>query len=269
MNRISLVLVLMLSQLHAYNDTDWDGVEDKFDQCPQTPLSDLVDMDGCTTVKTEKTFHYSIIGGIGYSKVNYASQEKMDTTDTSLETNMYYNNWQIQGSVSRYVSSTENSNETGMNDSIVNIFYRWPFSERLTITPGIGMNFPTYKTGYDNESTDYSSMVSAEYQFSAAIYGFGGYTYTWVNDRDTPSLTYQNSTSFYAGLGYVMKSGQEWNLHYNSNDTIYHDSETVQTMGLGYFNQLTPHWFVVGTYDYGLSDSASDHSWNLRLGYYY
>lgn len=269
MRGVWLALLMILPQLHAYSDADWDGVEDRFDRCPQTPLSDLVNLEGCTTLKTQSALHYSLISGIGYSQVNYASQEKADTTNISLEANIYYNNWQLQGVISRYSSDTGTTNETGMEDSVLNLLYQWPLSEQMTITPGIGIIFPTYKSGYENESTDYSAMLSVEYQFSPTIYGFGGYTYTWVNDTDTPIVKYQNNNSFYAGLGYVAKSGQEWNCHYNSNKTIYRDSESSRSIGIGFFRQLTPHWFLDGNYDYGLSDSAGDHSVNVRLGYYF
>jgi hypothetical protein len=257
MKKIALIAVLIYAQLHAYSDADWDGVEDRYDQCPQTPLSDLVDLNGCTTLKTQASIHYSIISGIGYSKINYASQERADTTNLSLEANLYFDRWQLQGSVSRYTSTTENSNESGMEDSVVNLFYRWTFSERLSVTPGIGVIFPTYTTLYANEATDYSMMLGAEYQFSPTLYGFGGYGYTWVNDTDTPIASYQNSASWSAGLSYTVNGDQERNICYNANDTI------------GWFSQLTPHWFVEGNYDYGLSDSAGEHSWNVRAGYYF
>lgn len=269
MKKMALILLLGLSQLYAFSDGDWDGVEDTFDKCPQTPFSDLVDLNGCTTFKTQNSLHYSIISGIGYSKVNYASQEKADTTNVSLEVNAYYDNWQLQGSVSRYSSNTGNINESGMDDSSVSLSHRLALSEQLTITPGIGIILPTYKTGYNNEATDYSAMLSGEYQFSSTLYGFGGYTYTWVNDKDTSIATYQNSASFYAGFGYVFTSGQEWNIHYNSNDTIYDGNGVAHAVGIGFFHQLTPHWFVDGNYDYGLSDTAGDHNWQLRLGYYF
>lgn len=269
MKKIALIAVLIYSQLCGYSDSDWDGVEDMFDQCPQTPLSDLVDLNGCTTLKTEKAFHYSIIGGIGYSKVNYASLEKADTTNLSLEANLYVDRWQLQGSFSGYNSSTGTSDDSGMDDTVLNLFYRWPLSEWLSVTTGAGMIFPTYKTGYGNESTDFSAMISAEYQFSPTLYGFGGYTYTWVNDTDTVIATYHNSISWIAGLSYAMKSGQQWNIYYNANDTIYRDSEVAQTIGIGFFSPLLSHWFLDGNYDYGLSDSASEHSWNLRVGYYF
>lgn len=269
MKKVALMTGLLLSQLYGYSDADWDGVEDAFDRCHQTPLSDLVDMDGCTILKTEKALHYSIIGGVGYSKINYASQEKADTTTVSVEVNVYRDRWQLQGSISRYNASSENINESGMDDSTLNLLYRYPLSEQLSVTPGIGVIFPTYKTGYGNEAKDYTLFASMEYQFSSALYGFAGYGYTWVNDEDTPIATYQNNTALYTGLAYALKAGQEWNVHYNSNDTIYRESDAARTIGIGFFSQLTPHWFVNGTYDYGLSDSAGDHSWNLRIGYYF
>lgn len=269
MKKIVLIAVLIYAQLHGYTDSDWDGVEDIYDQCPQTPLSDLVDLNGCTTLKTEKTFHYSIISGVGYSKVNYASLEKADTTNLSLEANLYVDRWQLQGSVSGYNSRTETSDDSGMDDTILNLFYRWPLGEYLNFTSGLGVVFPTYKSGYGNESIDYTMMIKADYQFSPVLYGFGGYTYTWVNDADTEIASYQNSTSWYMGLSYVTKAGHEWNIRYNANDTIYRDTKPAKTVGIGFFSQFTPRWFLDGNYDYGLSDSASKHSWNLRVGYYF
>lgn len=269
MKKTFLIIALMYSQVYGYSDADWDGVEDIFDQCPQTPLSDLVDLNGCTTLKIQKSFHYSIIGGVGHSQINDASLEKADTINLSLEANLYVDRWQLQGSVSHYNSSTETSDDSGMDDTTLSLFYRWPLSEWLSVTAGVGVIFPTYKTGYGNESTDFSAMISAEYQFSPTLYGFGGYTYTWVNDENTPIATYQNSTLWTAGLSYEMNAGNEWNIHYNSYDTIYLNSEVAQTIGIGFFSQLTPHWFVDGNYDFGLSDSASEHSWNLQIGYYF
>jgi hypothetical protein len=34
--------------LFAYVDSDMDGVEDKDDLCPNTLMTDLVDLNGCT-----------------------------------------------------------------------------------------------------------------------------------------------------------------------------------------------------------------------------
>lgn len=266
MKNIILMTVLILSQLHGYSDADWDGVEDAYDRCPQTPLSDLVDSNGCTTVKTGSAFHYTLISGIGFSQMNYASQEAADTTTLSIEADLYYDNWQLQGTIGRYSSDMGNSKTSGMEDSVLSLLYRVAVHERFSLIPQISVLFPTYETGYNNEAIDYGATLNIEYQLSSNMYGFGGIGYTWVNDTDTIYDQYQNTQSFYAGLGYTYGDGG-WNIHYNAFDTIYQGNEMAQLVGVRIMRELTSHWFVDGSYDYGFTDSASKHSWNIRLGY--
>ncbi len=89
MYRLLLTLLFLTTSSYAYTDTDFDGVEDGYDLCPQTPLSDLVDRDGCVIKSVGSKISFDLIAGFGYSQMNYASQEPSDTLSTSLQTDIY------------------------------------------------------------------------------------------------------------------------------------------------------------------------------------
>ena len=75
-----LLLPLLLSGCLFAIDSDMDGVDDAQDQCMNTPFSDLVNAKGCTIYSLQSDVNYDIIVGSGYSQINYASQEKADTS---------------------------------------------------------------------------------------------------------------------------------------------------------------------------------------------
>ena len=65
MRKTVLFFVLLIS-LFAYVDSDFDGVEDEADKCPNTPFDILVDLDGCP-LKMAKDGYFDAIVGIGYA----------------------------------------------------------------------------------------------------------------------------------------------------------------------------------------------------------
>lgn len=263
----AIVSLLVAVNVYGWNDSDLDGVEDAYDQCPQTPFSDLVDLDGCTVLKTDTSVHYNIIGGIGYSKINYASQEAGDTTTFSLETNLFYDRWQLQGILAYYLSDASSTEQSGMDDSTVNLIYHWAVTERLSVSPGLGVILPTYETGYHNEATDYRATLNLEYRINPDLYGFGGYGYRWVNDTDTAYERYQNAQSYYAGLGYRDRDNDSWSLNYSHDDTIFRNNGSAESLGIRFYRELTPHWFIDVAYDYGLTEAAGKHTVLTRLGF--
>ncbi|MDA3947323.1 MAG: DUF3187 domain-containing protein, partial [Helicobacteraceae bacterium] len=74
MNKILLILLVASSSLFAYAyidiDSDLDGVEDRVDRCPNTPLSDLVDMSGCRKKNVVNSHHFDIILGVTYGQTD-------------------------------------------------------------------------------------------------------------------------------------------------------------------------------------------------------
>lgn len=269
MKRSYLVLLLLSTSLLAYTDSDMDGVEDAYDQCPQTLFSDLVDSNGCTIKSTQNIPHYDLVLTEEYSKINYASMQYNDTWTTSLEADVYLKNWILQGLTSYYSSTSSDTKPSGWNDTLINVFYRVALTEKFTLYPGIGMVIPTYKSGYGNEAIDYSTLINFQYVIDSTKYLFGEYSYTWVNDTDVIKATYQNTQMFQAGIGYQLTPKSTLSLSYNQNDAIYQDIENVKSIHAGYMQNISIHWSIGGDYGYGLSDSASDHSFIIGLKYHY
>ena len=124
-----MLLVIMLgmlsSSLFAYSDLDMDGVDDSIDKCPNTPLTDLVDINGCTKKTLLSPHHFDVIIGANYSGSNYASLNQTDTYSSSLQVDYYYKNFSLQASTSYYTTDGEGYSDSGMNDSFVGASYQF------------------------------------------------------------------------------------------------------------------------------------------------
>lgn len=268
MYRLLLTLLFLTTSSHAYTDTDFDGVEDGYDRCPQTPLSDLVDRDGCVVKSIGKKITYDLVVGIGYSQINYASQEPSDTLSTSLQADMYAGNWWFQGIVSHYRSDNGIETESGLEDTSMNLMYRFTPTEKLTVTTGIGLILPTYQSSYNNEETDYAASIDVHYAINNSFSLFAGTNYTWVNDRDVPQESYQNTSGFHTGIEYTQPNGKSvLSAAYYQHESIYVSTQTIKYLNFGYTHTINPHWNIGGNYGYGLSDSASDQSISGYVGY--
>jgi hypothetical protein len=150
---------LLLNQSLLAVDSDIDGVDDAFDKCPNTPLTDLVDTDGCTIRSLQPDIHYDILTGIGYSQMNYASQEKADTTTETLQADYYNGNLWAQLSSSYSQSSSSTYSQSGFNDALAAVYFKFPFTD-LILQSEAGILIPTYRSGYNNEATDYLGSIS-------------------------------------------------------------------------------------------------------------
>lgn len=268
MFRLALALLCMTTSSYAYVDSDFDGVEDAYDLCPQTPLSDLVDADGCMIKSTGNKISYDLVLGMGYSQINYASQEPSDTLSSSLQADIYTGKWWFQLVASHYKSDDGVESKSGLEDTSMALMYRFSTTEKLSITTGVGLILPTYESTYNNEATDYTASVDLNYLLNSKFSLFLGSNYTWVNDRDVTVEKYQNSSGFYAGLKYVQPSEKSaLSAAYYQNESIYASTQTIKYLSLGYAYMINSHWNIGGHYGHGLSDSASDKSISAYVGY--
>ena len=83
MRKIFLLLSLTIGLL-AYSDSDLDGVDDKIDLCPNTPFSDLIDINGCSIKSLVSPHRFDVIYGISNSKI-----ESVKTTSHNLQLDYY------------------------------------------------------------------------------------------------------------------------------------------------------------------------------------
>lgn len=266
--RIFLLAWLTAATLFAYSDLDLDGVEDAVDQCPNTPMMDLVDIRGCSIESLVSPHHYDIIVGANYSQVDYSTNEKTDTLTTTLQVDYFYKNISLQASTSYYSSQSGSYSESGMGDSTLAGFYLLPLSRDFRIRLGAGANLPTYEGSLNNNNTDYLALLSASYAIEKVSL-FAGYNFTQINDDDIAGVaSYQDTHAYSGGVGYSLTPKLYSSLSYYQSDSLYKGVEPIKSASLYGFYSLDTHWFSTFSYAYGLSDSASDHSVSFRLGYY-
>jgi hypothetical protein len=99
---------------------------------------------------------------------------------------------------------------------------------------------------------------------------FGGYTYTFVNDKPIGNVVqYHDTNSFTVGAGYSSHHSGFINIAYEKFESIYVGVETFKTLSLNGMIPIDSNWFILSNYRYGLSDSASDNEVILRVGYYF
>jgi hypothetical protein len=274
-----LILVLLLSlfsPLFAYSDTDFDGVEDIRDKCPNTPFSELVDINGCTTKSLKSPHNFDIITGISYSDSDYQTFNATDTLATTVQADYYYKTFSLQLSTSYFTTEGSDYSDTGFNDSFIGASYQTLLLESFYIRFGVGAILPTYKTTLKN-NTDYTASINLSYTLSNYSL-FGGYAYTLINDADsevlyddntTQTFNYQNTNTITLGAGYYAKKNLYLSLSYNNSNSIYTNIEDIQTASFYTYYSIDEHWFSTFSYAYGLSDSASKNYLSLRLGYFF
>jgi len=292
MKHLLLTFLILPLSLFAYSDADLDGVEDSVDQCPGTSITELVDISGCTVSNLESPHHFDIIMGGSFSQIS-PIQEKTDTFTASLQADYYYKGFSLQASTAYYNSESSSINTNGMTDSFVGAYYQFRPIEALSLRIGGGAILPTYTSDFNNNNTDYTVSASLSYLFNDFNF-FGSYSHTLINDDNfsfeefdlttgtsigQTDVYYQNTNAYNVGLGYYPSSRLYTSIAYNSSDSIYNKfvststgtttQESLDTISAYLFYTINKNWFTTGSYAYGLTDSASDHYVNIRLGYYF
>jgi hypothetical protein len=269
-----------VTSLVAYSDSDLDGVDDAVDKCPNTPMFDLVDATGCTKKRLKvQTFntvsHYDFITGLSYSKADYRSLNQSDTTSLSLQFDYYYKKFSLGISTFYFNTKSQTYNSSGLYDTYVSGTYTLEPLTHLTLYLGGGVILPTYSTTYGNNNTDYSASLSFNYMYKKFNY-FAGVFYTLIGDDDivdnnetTTDIYYQNTNGLNLGVGYYFNDSMYGSVSYNMSKSIYADVENLDSlMFYGYYT-INKNYFSTFSYTYGISDSASDYTLSIRIGYYY
>ncbi len=274
MNKIivGILLVFLSTAVFAYSDADMDGVANNVDKCPNTPLTDLVDINGCpkTSLLSKKSqSHYDIIVGANYAGSNFASLNQSNTYSTSIQVDYYYKKISLQASTSYYKTKSSGYSASGMNDSFVGMAYTMTPTRNLILRAGIGALLPTYKTSLNNNKTDYSASANLSYNIDK-ISLFSSYIYTKINDSDVAGIvTYQNTNAYSVGLGYYLTNSFYLSGSYNSANSIYQGIQDVRTTSIYAYKAIDKNWFMTFFYAYGLSNSASNNASSIKLGYYF
>ncbi len=277
MKKLLLLVLMSTISLFAYVDSDLDGVEDSKDRCPNSAMTDIVDIQGCPVKSLVSQYHFDIIAGLSYDEEkDIAFVDKFSRTTQSLQIDYYYKKFSFQMLTSYYQSSTNydsdanlsDADNSGMNDTTVAGYYQTQVTPDLAIRFGAGVILPTFNSSLNNEATDYLGSLNLSYTLGKASL-FVGYTYTMINDDDVDTIKYQNTNALSGGIGYYLSPRLYGSLSYFQSDSLYKDVDDTKSASAYLFYSLSSHWFTTLAYTKGLSDPTSDNYFAVRVGYYF
>lgn len=263
---LSILCVLNLL-LFAYSDSDMDGVEDYEDKCPNTQFDELVNYDGCSKSGNDKKVDYTLVLGTRYAQKNYSSQLEGDTYYIYVQNNLSYLNWNFGAIISYYRLREQESTQYGLDDTLLTLSYQTISSEFFSLSLGAGVVIPTYKSSYHNEAMDYMLTLDARYALSNQTHFFTNYAYTFIQDDDVVNIVYQDMPSWQLGISFTPTQEQTYTFSYSHSDSIYENIQTIEELRLEVSYAMSKKIFTGISYDYGLSKSASAHTFGCFIGY--
>ncbi|MEA1879528.1 MAG: hypothetical protein U9N11_02625 [Campylobacterota bacterium] len=260
MKLILLNFLLFTSQIVAtYYDSDIDGIEDKFDQCANTPFDVLVDQFGCNEN-----------GNAGKLIVKIGTDLGFDSTTQSTSTYnflLHYekNNWTMGVSNSNYIGYDDmniSSNETG--DIYTHLGYTLNHDTFSSVL-GMGMKVATANTSVGTGENDYfisTRFTTREPQNPYRLFGTFLYTYT----GDTSTAKYEDIFSYSAGIAYTINDNYYTSLYYENSQSIYEDAENYEALVWSNHYTYNDDYFVELDYIRGLDTYSYTHLFAFKIG---
>ncbi len=267
-----LLALLFQTLAYAYSDSDFDGVSDKRDACPNTPFSDLVDARGCSVSKVplaKEVAHLSLIIGTSYS--SYATiNNKTKTLSQSLELDYEIKKIKLQLALAHYnTTNTPYSayNDSSFGDTRVAISYNLSaFVSHISLYIQGGLSIPNYKGVMKNNNLDIFSSLSANY-FIGNVSLFGQSTYTIIGDSDTETLSYQNKLSLNLGVGYTFTPSLYSALSWFWTQSSIKSAKNSQSLSWFTYLNINPKFYSTLSIAKDLDKDIQSSSYGIHLGY--
>ncbi len=254
--RLFVWLFFMASLLYgAFVDDDMDGVANEDDRCPDSALTDIVGADGCAVKRVAFRKEHLFDLSVGYSYIRYDANLSQDSKSLSL--GYRYGNFSALLYASDYDLKT---GESGAGDTTVAVYYRGESGD-IAYKAGVGCYLPTDE-GSGNRS-DYFIESRIVY-YLGAFDGSLAYQHTFMQDigtRDSDRLT--------LSVGCLPGEHLYTALSYTTQRSIYRDEKSLQSAALYIGYAIGREWSLSAELSKGLSESASDLSYGMRLGYYF
>ena len=257
MPRILLLFLIVPMVLFAYVDSDMDGVEDKDDLCPNTLMTDLVDLKGCTIKSLISPHHFTLLAGISYAEENNVSY-----LFSTLELDYYYKKISMKLSSSYYNVDDETTlNSDGLNDTTLNFFYRFNPLENLSLSVGTAVYIPTYDSS--SNKMDYSASIDGRYYIDKLSLSTG-VGYKIVGDTNA-----SNTLFYHLSTGYSFNNNLYSSLSYSVSESIYEDVDNFETLSLYNYYSINKNWFGTLSLTKGISSESLDNTIGVKVGYYW
>jgi hypothetical protein len=249
--------------LFSFDDFDFDGVEDIFDECPNTLITDLVDINGCTIESLEKSYDYDVIFGLTQSSVSYDASNSVDSTLSTMQLDYYHKNFSLQLSTAYLLSSG-----SSLLDTYLSGYYNFNANKDLSVRVGAALILPSSTIEGKNE-TDYMASANLSYKLET-LNIFAGFSKTFINDVNSDeTLIYKDASAYTLGLGLYPTKELYASLSYNVNESVYEGYSEQHTLSLYTFYTINKEWFTTINYDYGVDSALESSTLSLKVGYYF
>ena len=260
MRFVLLIYLLLTSSISAnYYDSDIDGVEDRLDQCNDTPFDVLVDEFGCNKNSTNIKFTLTLGTDVGF--------DTLDSRDTTYNFAFDYkiNHWRMGISNSNYIGYNDNnSTSRELGDIYTYIGYevaKDKYTSIVTLGTKLAMAKDTIGTGKNDY---YMSTQLETYSSNNAAKLFGVLSYTVTGD--TNSSKYEDIFSGSIGIGYTVSDKYYTSVSYENSESIYRNTENFQAIVWTNYYIWKENSFVEIDYMCGLDTLSYKHMISFKFG---
>ncbi len=271
--KLFIIIVLLQNFLFAYIDSDFDGVGDRYDKCPNTPFSDLVDKNGCTIQKVsiiKEIRILTVIAGMNYSDYRAKQGNKTRTLSQSLELDYEIQKIKLMLRISRFTSKNtplSQYDNNSFSDTKLALQYKLDqMIPNVSLSLGGGIAIPNYRGSMHNNGFDFYYSLSGSYSIKKLSL-FGSYTFTKIGDKDLNYLTYQNTNAFSFGTGYSFTPKLYSSLLYYVSDSIIKSADKIKSISWFSFYNINKKSYSTLSFSHGLDDDTTSNSYGVQFGY--
>jgi len=175
-----LSIIAAFSLAASYKDSDLDGVPDNLDLCPNTPLLETVNLQGCSKsqLKKLKKKNYIINISAGYEYDHYKGYNSTNLIFSSISIkNKKYN---IKTSLYASFLKDKNIKNEYKSSDLIFSNYIYKYFKNDTLKFGIKGYFSTYY----NDKFDYAFLIEDTHYFNTFDIG-GSYKYKIYGEKHT------------------------------------------------------------------------------------
>ena len=250
LGRIHILLLVLTLWTQAYSDYDVDGVDDRIDQCLNTPFDVLVDEQGCD-IEKQRDGLWSFALGTLYTE----DKEGASASNVLFALEYQYKAWSVSLSSFKEIHSAFPNRPNAL---YATVGYTKILNDNTTAIFSLGTKQLTMQD-------DYYMGIDSTYSLSEKQNLHFFYNYTIA--KNTQKRKFDNFHTFSLGTGRYVT--QRWYalLSYDYANSLYGDSEAYQVLTLNNTWMLTTDIYLMGTYSYGLNHKSNKHTVILQLGF--
>ncbi|WP_457563738.1 hypothetical protein [Caminibacter pacificus] len=244
MKKFILTGLIALSCFAQTVDSDFDGVPDNIDLCPNTPFLQTVNKYGCSKQQISQLNKIDYYASVGYEKDGYKNYKDSNVFFTSISARR--NN--LKAKLYFSVKDDGYSNGYKSNDLILAGYYYLNNVKNSNINLKLGAKI--YLPTYFNDKTDYALYIKGtyyykNYSFSLSekhkIYGESG---TNAKDTITASVGTTYKKLFISPYAYVENSA-------------YDSGDWSKYLGMSVYYPINKKLGVLVDYSFDIEESAN------------